>query len=100
MSTKKDCGLFNLDIDVDPAKTSNNSILAVCILIGVAIGGMVVSSFAPNMRDMVILLVALIFLAMAIWYLIYSVRLYRQAYTPKNSLLIKAYDRLLTAIGN
>jgi hypothetical protein len=45
-------------------------------------------------------LVALIFLAMGIWYLIYSVQLYRKSVTPDNSIVAKAYDRLLSAIGN
>jgi hypothetical protein len=52
------------------------------------------------MKDLTILLVALIFLSLGIWYLVYSVQLYKKSKLDDGGLLSRVYDRLLTAIGN
>jgi hypothetical protein len=101
MSTSKNSkNSFLKDNNADPSKADSGGIIALFTVIAVAIGMMIFSSYAPSLRELTILLVALIFLAMGIWYLIYSVQLYRKSVTPDNSIVAKAYDRLLSAIGN
>jgi hypothetical protein len=84
----------------DPSVADSNGIVVLYVFIGIAILGMVVSSYAPAMKDMTVLLVALIFLSLGIWYLIYSVQLYQKSKLDDSGILSRAYDRLLTAIGN
>lgn len=84
----------------DPYDTSEGSMMILYVFIGLAVLGMVLSSFAPTMKEMTTILVALIFLSLGIWYMLYSIKLYK-IYTQKdNSVMARLYDRLLTAIGN
>jgi len=84
----------------DPSKADTTGLVTLYIFVGLAILGMVFSSYEPSMRDLTILLVALILLSLGIWYLIYSVQLYKQFTKKDNSIMARAYERLLTAIGN
>ena len=84
----------------DPSKASESGIIALGIFIGLGIVAMIFTSYVPTMKDIATLLVALILLSLGIWYLLYSIQLYK-IYTQKdNSVMSRLYDRLLTAIGN
>jgi|688.fasta_scaffold851843_2 predicted membrane channel-forming protein YqfA (hemolysin III family) len=86
--------------NADPSKADSTGIVVLYVFIGIAILGMVFTSYAPAMKDLTILLVALIFLSLGIWYLVYSVQLYKKSKLDDGGLLSRVYDRLLTAIGN
>ena len=92
--------MTSLLTNADPSVADSTGIVVLYVFIGIAILGMVIASYVPAMKDMTILLVALIFLSLGIWYLIYSVQLYKKNETNDKSIVSRAYDRLLTAIGN
>jgi protein-S-isoprenylcysteine O-methyltransferase Ste14 len=95
---KEESGILK---NADPMKAPDAGIIALSIFIGLGVVGMIVSTYIPSLKEVIILLVALIFLAMSIWYLIYSIQLYKNSIKDKDkSILAKSYDRLLTAIGN
>jgi len=84
----------------DPSKADDSGMIALGIFIGLGIVAMIFTSYVPTMKDIATLLVALILLSLGIWYLLYSIQLYK-IYTQKdNSVMARLYDRLLTAIGN
>jgi len=84
----------------DPSKADQGGIIALGIFISLGIVAMVLTSYVPPMKEITTLLVALIFLSLGIWYLVYSIQLYKIHTQKDNSVMSRLYDRLLTAIGN